>query len=82
MVSVLINIHIAEAKANNSFLNADTLRIFYQSLEDTIFTRNQIDKKVFEESYQYYLKKPSLMEKIYGQVVDSLSLREAIKNIN
>ncbi len=82
MVTVLINIHLAEAKANNSFLNSDTLKIFYQSLEDTLFIRYNTDKNTFEKSFQYYMGTPSVMEKIYAQVVDSLSLREAIKNID
>lgn len=82
MINVLVRIHLAEAKANNSYLTNDTLKIFYQSLEDSIFKKYNTSKAGFEKSYQYYLQKPKEMDKMYAEVVDSLSLREAIKNIN
>ncbi len=82
MVGVLIRIHIAEAKTNNSYRYADSIKSYYQVLEDTIFKNYNTNKADFDKSYQYYMKDPTKMEKIYAEVVDSLSFREGIKKID
>lgn len=82
MVAILIRLHIAEAKTSNSYLVSDTLKIYYKTLEDSIFKQYQTNKATFEKSYKQYMLEPSVIEKIYTQVVDSLSLREAIKKVD
>jgi hypothetical protein len=82
MVGILIRLHIAEAKTSNSYLVSDTLKIYYKTLEDSIFKHYATDKATFEKSYKQYMQQPSTIEKIYTQVVDSLSLREAIKKVD
>lgn len=42
-----------------------------------IFEKHNITKERFEESYDYYLNRPDKMEKIYEQVLDSLSKLDA-----
>lgn len=82
MVSILIRLHLAEAKTNNSYLIMDTLKIYFHLMEDSIFKAYNTDKSSFEKSYQYYMGNAHEMEKMYTQIVDSLSLREAIKSVN
>jgi len=44
---------------------------------DKIFKKHSISQDVFERSYDYYLERPDRMEKIYEQVLDSLSKLDA-----
>jgi hypothetical protein len=44
---------------------------------EEIFSKHQINKEAFDESYNYYLDHPDQMEKIYEQVLDSLSKLDA-----
>lgn len=82
MVDILIRIHLSEAKSSNSMLIGDTSRFYYKSLEDSIFIKNKLSKQQYIESYTYCMKNIGLMDNIYSRVIDSLSLREALKNIN
>lgn len=82
MVGILIRLHIAEAKVQHSMLVNDTLQIFYKHMEDSILARYNVSKTQFEGSYEYYVKNIEKMDKIYAQVIDSLSLREALGKID
>jgi len=44
---------------------------------EEIFSKHQINKESFDVSYDYYLDHPDKMEKIYEQVLDSLSKLDA-----
>ena len=76
MVPFLIDIHLAEAKIKVLKLEYDSSIAFYRKLEDEVYKKHQINDSIYMESYNYYLNQPELMVEIYGQVIDSLSLRE------
>lgn len=82
MVSILTRIHIAEAKVSTSYLPTDSALSYYKVLEDTIFKNYGTSRKQYQESYKFYIKNPELIDKVYTRVVDSLSLREAIKKLD
>lgn len=75
MVDILIDIHILEAKVNRLRLKTDSAKAVYNSLEDDLFEEFNIQKTVYERSYQYYMVNTKEMQEIYNVVVDSLNLR-------
>ncbi|MDX2190736.1 MAG: DUF4296 domain-containing protein [Bacteroidota bacterium] len=81
MVEILIRIHLSEAKSSHSYMAPDSALMVYANLEDSIFARYKTNKKDFETSYAYYLKNIDKMDQIYMRVVDSLALREAVRNV-
>ena len=82
MVKLLIKIHIAEAKIATSYLPGDSSIRQYKVFEDSAFKSEGTDKATYENSYKYYGANPERLDKIYSIVVDSLSLREALRKIN
>ena len=81
MVNILIKIHLTEAKISNSLYPSDSALIYYKSMEDSIYHKMGIPKKDYTESYIYYMRNIEQMDRIYSRVIDSLSLREALRNI-
>ena len=82
MVEILTYIHIAEAKISNKQFQGDSSLMMFQKLQNEIFVKNKVKKEDYDKSYQYYLDNITLLDDIYARVVDSLSLREAIKKID
>lgn len=82
MVSVLTDIHIAEAQVGMKNLPLDSSKKVFTSFENEILKKYKIDSAVFKRSYQYYLKENlKEMDVIYSAVVDSLSMREVRKKL-
>ncbi len=79
MVDVLVDIHIAEAKANRIQLRSyDSTQAYYRKLEREVFETHKVDTAVYRRSYRYYMNHTKELDEIYTAVVDSLSLRESI----
>jgi hypothetical protein len=78
MVDFLIDLHIIEAKISMSRIPNDSVGLFFQEVEDSLFQKHHVTDSIYKKSYQYYLENINLMEEIYSAVVDSLSLRERI----
>jgi len=76
MVQVLIRIHIAEAAVGMKNLPSDSASKLYKSYQNKIFKEEAVGDSAYAKSYSFYVKRPELMDEIYGAVVDSLSLRE------
>lgn len=82
MVSVLTDIHIAEAQVGMKNLPLDSSKKVFTSFEQEILKKYKVDNAVFKKSYQYYLKENlKEMDVIYSAVVDSLSMREVRKKL-
>ena len=75
MVDILIDIHILEAKVIKLRLKTDSAKAVYNSLEEELFKSHEVEKDIYEKSYQYYLVNTKEMQSIYNVVVDSLNLR-------
>ncbi len=82
MVPFLIDIHIAEAKIKVLKLDRDSSQAFFRRLEEDTYQKHQITDSIYLTSYDYYLEHPDLMVEIYERVIDSLSLREKVNNID
>ena len=82
MVPFLIDIHIAETKIKILKLDYDSSMAFFRKLEDEIYQKHQVTDSIYLLSYNYYMDQPALLLEIYEQVIDSLSLREKVMNID
>lgn len=82
MTNILIQLQLVEAKSNLLYSLPDSSQAMYKHLELSLLKSNKITKADFDSSYSYYCKNPAILEKIYSKVVDSLSLREGLSNIN
>ena len=75
MVSFLVDLHLTEAKMNYAEVrNADSLEILFRNYERHLMEEHGIDDSVYLQSYAYYLENMELLNDIYEDVVDSLSM--------
>ena len=82
MVSILIDIHIAESKIMQVNMPQDSAQVLFQNYKTEILKETGVDKEVFRKSYEFYMKNIKEMDAIYAIVVDSLSLRESRGQLN
>lgn len=78
MINFLIDLHIVEARLNIMRVPNDTISLFFDEVEDSLFQKHGINDSIYYQSYQYYLDHIGEMETIYEAVVDSLSIRERV----
>lgn len=76
MVSILVDVHLAEAASNVSRIN-DVQRFSASDLYPVIFKTHHTDSVAFRKSFDYYLEHPKKLDKIYEQVINELSKRES-----
>jgi hypothetical protein len=81
MVNVLIDIHMTEGLASSLPIFYDSSQVIYALLEREIFIEHDVPDSVFTSSMIYYLQDPSIMDRIYGRVVDSLVVKESTGGI-
>ena len=75
LVSVLADLHLAEARAQHAARAADTIQALYQQQETAALARRAVTRPRFEASYAYYAGRPAELEAIYAALTDTLSLR-------
>ena len=76
MTSLLTNLHLAEAQVEASRLAPDSARAMFNQLRRDLFWRYETTDSAFYQSYRYYAMHDKDLDKIYGDVIDSLSMRE------
>ena len=85
MVSFLIDLHLAEAKMNYIEVGkTDSLEMIFRNYEKHLMDQHGFADSVYLQSYGYYLDHMELMDDIYSDVVDSLSVmnsREKAKKL-
>lgn len=75
MTSFLIDLHLAEAKMNYiEMRKTDSLEIIFRNYERYLMNQHGFTDSVYLKSYEYYLDHMELMDEIYSDVVDSLSV--------
>ena len=77
MVSILNDIHLAEAKISVKNLPSDSAKLYFYQFEQEILNKHSTDSAAFNKSFKYYLSQGTLFDQIYGEVVDSLGLNES-----
>lgn len=79
MISILIDIHLAEAKVGRlPFRSLDSSKVLFRKMELDIFKKHQTDTATYRKSFEFYLNNTAYLDDIYAAVVDSLSYRENI----
>lgn len=77
MVHILVDVHIQEAMMNQYSQEGRHMKMNPVKQYQLIFDKYKISKERYDSSYQFYLDNPSLMNKIYENVVIELSKKQA-----
>lgn len=80
MVSILTDVHELEAKILLLKLDYDSSVALFKQQQALLFEKHSVNDSVYNKSFDYYLNRVELMNKIYEGVVDSLSLRRNIES--
>jgi hypothetical protein len=78
MVSMLIDIHIAQAAIQDLHVDKDSGAFLFKVFERESLLKNNAIDSAFYKSYSWYLDHPQQMYEIYTAVVDTLTLRESL----
>ncbi len=76
MVKVMTDIHLIEGELTLRRLTKDSSALLYLLYKKELFRKYAIDDSVYTRSFNYYNTHPELIDKIYGRIIDSLSLIE------
>jgi len=76
MVSILADVHLAEAAITLKFTNKDTSKLQAQEFYDFIYKSHKTTKEQFNKSYDFYTSHPELLNKIYDDVLTELSKKQ------
>ena len=79
MISVMIDLRIAEGKVAVLTLNNDSSRVLFKELEKRVFNDHEIDSASYVKSYQYYMLRPEEALYIADAVIDSLKVIQQIQ---
>lgn len=79
MVSILTDVHELEAKVNLLRLEHDSSTLLFKEQQALIFEKHNVSDSLYNMSFDYYMRRVDLMNKIYEAVVDSLSLRKNVE---
>jgi len=82
MVSLLVQLHLLEARVEGSRLPPDSARALFQAQKTALLWKNDLKAadSLLEHSYRFYAVNNKDMDEIYKAVVDSLERREAQLN--
>jgi hypothetical protein len=80
MAEILVDVHLLEASINLNVIPTLTTNVNEQTPVD-IFKKNNITKKQYEESLNYYTEHPQVLAEVYDLVLISLSKMQA-KSMN
>jgi len=77
MTSMIIQIHLLEAKIGKARIKRDSSIAVYQYFEKELFKELGMDSAMYYKSFDYYSKHPEAFSKVYVAVGDSLMEMEA-----
>ena len=81
MVHILKDIRLADSNAKLLKINRDSMNVLLEHHYDTIFQLHKVEKKVFIESYIYYMEQPDQLNLIFEKVIEEL-LKLDLENKN
>jgi cAMP phosphodiesterase len=76
MVRVLMEIYIDEEKISRAYIPYDSITSISPLIRNRVLARLNLSDSVFMASMDYYMAHPHTLDRIYGALIDSLSLRE------
>ncbi|WP_225986825.1 DUF4296 domain-containing protein [Rufibacter sp. LB8] len=77
MTNILLDIHLTEARIGRTILHQDTAKATFRFASKDILKKHGVSDSAFRHSYDFYLKHPAEMDKLYERIIDSLSLQES-----
>lgn len=77
MVSILVDIQLAEGKVSSLPVTYDSSQVLYALLEKDIFSKHGVTDSGFVASMEYYLEDAEKMDRMYARVIDSLVVLES-----
>ncbi|WNJ19435.1 DUF4296 domain-containing protein [Pontibacter sp. G13] len=75
MQDLLLQVHLTDAWVEVSKQPINVRKRMRAELYDDVLASRGLDRETFEQSYQYYLKHPTVMDSLYQFVIDSLNRR-------
>ena len=81
MVSLLVQMQIAEVIVTNEALQQGKGLARYKKYESHILAQHKLDTTVFRQNYEYYLGDVRRADLIYTAMMDSLLIRKSKKNL-
>ena len=82
MVSIITDVHELEAQIGFLKLDNDSSTALFNEKQALLMEKHEVSYSDYTRSYDYYLSRIELMNKIYEAVVDSLSLRRNMESSN
>lgn len=76
MVSIMTDIHLIEGELTKHHYTRDSSALLYFLYKKNLFKKYQINDSIYARSSKYYNMHPGLMDKVYGRIIDTLSLKE------
>lgn len=77
MVQILVDVHIQESMMNRYNQEGRLMKLNPVKQYQLIFEKYNITKERYDTSFRFYLDNPSLMNKIYENVVIELTKKQA-----
>ena len=77
MAEVMVDIHLLEAALNVSSFSRDQVVVNNINPNSDILKKNNITKKQYNESFDFYSKNPLLLAEVYQLVLNNLSKMQA-----
>ena len=77
MADILVDVHMAEASADNRGLNSPQINLLMAAKYDSLFQKHKTTFAQFKSSYEYYLVHPDELSEIYSQVITKLTTLES-----
>ena len=76
MVPLLADLHLLEARVENSRLANDSARALFLAEQKTLFWKYEVTDSTFQRSCRYYGIHGKDLDEIYGAVIDTLKARQ------
>ena len=77
MAQVMVDVHLLEASLNISTYSKDQVVMNNVNPDSDILKKNNITKKQYDESFDFYSKNPLLLTEVYQLVLNNLSKMQA-----
>lgn len=77
VVSIMVDLHLAETAANMKLTETDSTKPSYTQLCDAIFEKHSTSRSVFDSTLYYLSFQPKEMNTIYDLVLERLSEMDA-----
>jgi hypothetical protein len=75
MISLLADLHVLEARVENSRLMPDSARALFLAQQKNLLWQREVSDSTFQRSYRYYGIHGKDLNEIYQSVIDTLSNR-------